>query len=507
MKNEKQKILLVNAPAENYKPSGNVSLFPSLGVITLATHIKKDYPNLDIRVIDGGIFATSQIIKKIDEYKPTIIGLSVLTSTYKQGLEIGEYAKKKYNSIIILGNDHASFFSELILKNRPFVDFVIKTEMGEILLPHLIGYLIGEKNNLPNSQGDDGIFYREGNKIKRTYNPKPIFNSIYKKEKDIPNLDFIKDYHNIYIENYNERYKKFHSKKMIPMTMNIARGCKNYLKRCLYCSICDLEPKWLSSEFFWKLVKKYHNKYNVNLFYEVADEFLTFPRLIKEIIKTKPFNLKEKGIEMMVYARSDDVLGIPETIEWFKELNITRVNLGLDSGDNEMLKLLRKNLRVNNLSPLEINYQAVRLLAENNITIHASFPLGSIGETKESLNNTVEFIKRIINEFSNHISVIETSELVPMPNSMAGDILLGKENSKYYENLDVELKKGGINIKKSEQKVIREKYQNKDIIDIEEISRDWIKYFTHISWGDIEETKKVILNISKKSGIIYGRAI
>ncbi len=509
---DNQRVLLVNAPNSisdyTFTENGNYGVFPALGVISLGTRLKKDYPNLKIKVLDGGIFRTEYILREIDKYKPSIICISVLTPTYKEGLKIAEYAKKKYNSITILGNDHANFFPRLILEKRPFIDYVIKSEIGEPLLSHLVGKLIGEKDELVSSNGKEGIFYRTENGIKRTYSKGSTLSDVYKTKEDIPDINLIKEYFHIYCENYNKRYKLFQKDSKIPMTINIARGCVNCRKRCLYCSIYNLSPKRTIPEFFWWIIEKYNLEYKVNFFFEVADEFLTFQTLIKELIKTKPFDLREKCIEMEIYARADNIVNIPESILLLKELNITRVNLGLDSGDNTMLEFLRKNYILRGIqSPSEINYQAVKLLAENGITIHASFPIGCIGETYTSLKNTLFFIKRIANEFGGRIATLESSEFIPLPNSPAWDILLSKENSVYLENIHDILKKSKIKIDTKTKKSLQQKYSNQDLLNLEELSRDWIKYFTHISWTEVENTKKEIKKIDKKIGAVYGTSI
>jgi len=506
---ELHKVLIVNAPTGAYDPSGNQMLFPAVGVISLATHLKNEYPNFKIKVLDGGISSTENIKREIDYFKPSILAISVVTPSYKEGLKVARYAKENYGSTIILGNDHASFFPDLILKKRSFVDFVVKGDVGEIMFSNLIGWVTGkEKKLLSDDIGDDGVFYRNKKQIKRTHLKNPSLKDVYKTKKDIPDLAFIKSSYNSYKENYNLAYKKFHDRYILPITFNTARGCKNWTKRCLYCSIYCLKPRWTDVEYFWQVIKEYHNNYGINLFFEVTDEFLAFKEFIKKVIKEKPFDLKRKGIEMQIYARADELIKTPKTtLKILKELNITRVNLGLDSGDNRILKLLRKNLKTRDLDPVEINYAAVKFLAENNISIHASFPLGCIGETKQSLNNTLFFIKKICNDFGKHIATIEVAELLPMPHSVCWDLLLGKQKSRFYKNLSVELKKADIEISCKTHAFLREKYENKDIYNLNTVVFDWIKYFTKVNFSDIQKAKKEIKKLVINIGAQYGRAI
>ena len=250
--------------------------------------------------------------------------------------------------------------------------------------------------------------------------------------------------------------------------------------------------------------------YGINFFFEACDSFLTFQRYVKQLVETMPFDPKQRDIEFEVYARANDVVNVPDAVSWLKKLNVTRVNLGLDSGDDNMLKFLRKNNvdKGKVLSPSQINYEAVRRLANVGITIHASFPLGSFGETPQSLGNTIGFIERIARDFGRAIATIEASELVPLPYSPAWDLFLSRENPVFDFNGGIEatLKEAGIKLNSRIKHELREKYRNQDLLGIHSAAQGWIRYFTHINWDDIERVKECADNIARSIGAIYGRA-
>jgi len=223
---------------------------------------------------------------------------------------------------------------------------------------------------------------------------KPCHSDLYSGESDIPNLDFIKADLPAYSANYNARYGKFHKAPRIPIIVNNVRGCPKFKAPCTYCSIFDLSLRQGAPEFHWKTVEHYNQKYGVNFFFEVGDNFLAFPNYIERLIATRPFDLKAHDIEMEVYGYSRPIARSDRPIQWFGELNVTRVNMGLDSGDDKMLLLLGKGCTVQD------NYDAVRRLAAAGISIHASFPLGMLGETPDSLGNTLRFVERISSDFS-----------------------------------------------------------------------------------------------------------
>src|SRR3989344_2229102 len=188
------KIMLVNAPnpADGIE-SGNYAVFPAMGIVNLGTRIRNDYPEIDIAVVDGGNKTTKQIKERIDNYKPSLLAISVLTPTYKQGLELAQYAKEMHKSKIVLGNDHASFFPELILQNRPYTDYVVQAEFGEEPFSYIIDLETGKSGlDIIQIPGQENIYLRtnEGEIKKISFKKKKI-TDIIRDAKDIPDLSLI----------------------------------------------------------------------------------------------------------------------------------------------------------------------------------------------------------------------------------------------------------------------------------------------------------------------------
>lgn len=507
----KKKVMLVNAPTKmDCNESGNFSVFPSLGVISLGTRLQRDFPKIGVKIADGGLHTKEEIKHMIREYNPDIIGLSVLTPTYEQGLEIAKYAKER-GATTILGNDHASIFSELIMEKRNFIDYIVKAEFGEEPLSWIISKELDiERKILSDEKGDEKVFFRKNDKIKTIGFPKHKLIQIYKDKTDIPNLELVLEDLKLASKNYNKKYGERHDTDRRPMVINNVRGCKNGKKRCIYCSIYDLDLKTGNPNLFWETIKKYNREQGINFFYEVCDSFLSFPEYIKQLIVTKPFDPKKKDIGFEVYARADDIINYKDAINWFKELNILRVNLGLDSGDDNILRSLRKNINNKNsmLSPSRINHEAVKRLSEANISIHASFPLGSLGETKDSLDKTLTFIESITKNYGKNIATLEASELIPSPNSPSWDLLLSNEDSRFYskEEQKIVLTKAEIYLSEKIKQMLRDKYNKKDILDINSLAKDWETYFTHINPLDIEVAKTKVKKLALESGAIYGKS-
>ena len=290
-------------------------------------------------------------------------GLACLPALTRRALRLAEHAKTAYGSKIVVGNDHVGFLPELILRNRPYVDYVVAAEFGEEVMSYIVGRELGlpQLYDFPNS-GENAIYFRNGNGVEALRFPTKEMPAIYRDEGDIPRIDLMLEDFGKIIENYNRIYGKWHDHRMVPFVINNARGCGMWKAPCMMCSIRDLRLREGKPELFWKAVDHYNKEYGVNFFFEVCDSFLSFPKYVKRLIETMPFDPKERGIEFEVYARANDIVNNGNAISWLKELNVTRVNVGVESGDDRMLGSINKRNSCKGLSPAEINYKALGML-------------------------------------------------------------------------------------------------------------------------------------------------
>jgi radical SAM superfamily enzyme YgiQ (UPF0313 family) len=501
-------VMLINAPLkEELGTVGNYAVFPAIGVLSLGTRIKRDYPGVELLVADGGISRYAEIVAQMDAAKPRLVGLSMLTGTYEEGLRLAEHAKNAYGSTIVVGNDHVGFLPELILRNRPYVDYVVAAEFGEEAMSYLVGRELGlpQLYDFPN-HGENAIYFRNGDGIEALRFPTKEMSATYRDEGDIPRIDLMLENFKTITENYNRIYGKWHDHWMIPFVINNARGCGMWKAPCMMCSIRDLRLREGEPELFWKTVEHYNEKYGVNFFFEVCDSFLSFPKYVKRLIETMPFDPRERGIEFEVYARANDIVNNSHAITWMKELNVTRANVGVESGDDTMLASINKRNSCKGLSPAEINYKALSMLTDAGITFHNSFVLGILGETRETMNHTLEFMQRVAIDFRSNLTTLEASSLIPMPNSQAWDYLLTRENPKFKieGGVDASLARYGISLDDSIKQMLRDKYDNRDLLDSYELGKDWIKYFTHVTWDDIGIAVKKSKEIGKGTKATLG---
>ncbi|MEU7564264.1 B12-binding domain-containing radical SAM protein [Streptomyces eurythermus] len=468
------KLLLVNAPnpTENANAS-NYACYPHIGIVQLATAVRAAYGDqVTVRVVDGGISSTAHVQQAVRDFEPDLVGISALTPTYGEALRIAETAKRA-GAQVVLGDDHPGFFPRLILENRPAVDYVIANDVGEVPFVEFVGALLkGEPLSAVSSLG-----YRDDNGSV-VVNPSPTY--ALRQQNTIPDLEFIRPELPVYAENYRAQFGHLHDHVVTPITVNNARGCENGHKRCTYCSIADLRVNTGEPSGFWRAVDTYYRDFGVNLFFEVYDSFTASPRYVDALIEATPPHLRrliDNGeIEVMVYARA---LGLTKrnNVDKCRRLGVTRVNIGLDAADPEMLEAQRKNKTTG-----ETNLEAIRMLNKAGISVHASYIAGAPGERPETLDRTIDGIRQMLGEVE--LSSVEFSRFIPLPNSPAWDLLVDYRNPSFFKNsADIDAYLSGLHLSVGPElrAELFERFGDQDLLDIEELAAVWAEHFTHIT--------------------------
>ena len=116
-----------------------------------------------------------------------------------------------------------------------------------------------------------------------------------------------------------------------------------------------------------------------------VDDTLNVPRKrFKELCKL--MIEREYNFNWFSYFRINEA--DEETIKLMKESGCTGLFLGIESGDNEILKNMNKN------ADTETYLENIKLLNKYDIFSFGNFVVGFPGETSESLERTVDFIKK-----------------------------------------------------------------------------------------------------------------
>jgi len=103
-----------------------------LGMMYLSSSAKKSGHDVDL------VLTTEDLEKKVSEYRPDVIGYSIMTGDQDFYMNINNELKKKFNFTSIFGGPHPTFFSDMIEEEG--VDIVCKGE-GEDAFRELLDRL------------------------------------------------------------------------------------------------------------------------------------------------------------------------------------------------------------------------------------------------------------------------------------------------------------------------------------------------------------------------------
>jgi anaerobic magnesium-protoporphyrin IX monomethyl ester cyclase len=397
----KMKILLINPPVplsyynrEFYLPSS---------LMYIASVLKKENhePNiLDLKIFqkteDFDLnFFNEKILSRIKEFSPDIIGWGCLFSgNFPDVLKFSIFVKDKFPNISqILGGIHATIYTKDILENCSSIDYIVLGEGEESILK-----LVDSIEN--NKALDDipGIAYRKNNEIK--------INSKLNYIKNIDEIPFpayelinLKDYYVDTKDWYNP--KKLDFKTSIPIITS--RSCPN---KCTFCSMWQvMGPYWRgrSAKNVVDEIEYVYNKYGQKHF-SFNDDNISLSKtrtieICKEIVD-RGLNIEFETPNGLSINTLDE-----EVISWLVKAGLVRVSLAIESGS----EYIRNKVMGKYLDEKKI-YEIVDIFKKYpDVYVRAFFIIGMPEETKESLEDTYEMIKKI------NVDRVYIHNVIPFP--------------------------------------------------------------------------------------------
>jgi anaerobic magnesium-protoporphyrin IX monomethyl ester cyclase len=349
--------------------------------------------------------------KVIQEKNPDIVGISCFTDTRMNTFDIARIAKKINSNIkVIIGGPHATHMYKQILDNYPEIDFICLGE-GEMTAVELAKAIESEKS----IQDVRGVAFRCNGQIIKTAERSTIENL-----DDLP----FPDYNDLDVYSYRGTlpFERGQPKASIVGS----RGC---VYNCIFCTNQKMWGKFRSrsaysivSEVEW-LVRRYGFKY-INF---VDDLFTFYNDKVIEICKA--IIEKKLNIQWSVQARVDTISR--ELIRYMHEAGCRFILFGVESGSPIILKNLNKRGKIEDV----IN--AFNLCNEFKIISQISLIVGTPGESKSTLQETKELLKKIKPDVLtvNNLRIFPAtrlSELAKSEKNFDDNLWLTKADSPYY---------------------------------------------------------------------------
>lgn len=341
---------------------------PSVSLAAMAAYIKQRGHTAKIYDIDiEGITNAEEIATYIMRDKPQIIGFSCMTPRIPISVETAAICKRISSDVItIVGGPHATGDPVSVLR-FPSIDYAIIGE-GEGALLELMSKLeAGEDvSGVPN------LVLRIGDSVK--VNPaRPFVENL--DELPFPAWDLLPI----------NLYKDPALFKGVFMGIISSRGC---LWNCSFCAsplMWRRKLRMRSAENVVEELKKLVKDYNITNFQFYDDNFTQDRRRVLRICEL----IKKEGLNINFRAslRADAVHY--DAMEALKNAGCSAVFLGVESGDEDILKQIRKGLSKDQIR------SAVAILKKVKIPIIASYMIGHPGDTHDSIRATIDFAKEL----------------------------------------------------------------------------------------------------------------
>jgi radical SAM superfamily enzyme YgiQ (UPF0313 family) len=410
-------------------------MYPPLGILSIATTLKNNLRDrIEITVRD----------EDIEDLEPDslgqfdLIGFYATTFNYATCVKYATAAKTS-GSLTLLGGPHPSVLSDVIVRNQDCFDFVVQYE-AEVPVLRLVTYLLDEDRHtiedVPNlvHKGCDGFIRNAGQHDNRL------------EDVPIPSREFVP------VESYIENFRKIYPDKkgIRPSSIYSSKGCswRDKTGGCVFCARLEKGVRYRDVGQIWEEIGMLAGEYGINSIWDISDDNLNNKQWFKDFVESRPRGLED--LSFFIYSRVNFIR--PDVIDHCKTLNVEEVFLGVESGDNTILKNTFKGQTAK--SALE----AATLFAKNDIRYFPSFVLGLPGETESSLANTYNLCKQMAD--LGGIDRLGCTILQPIPGSPAFDMLLGDPE------LGPELKEA-------------------DDIDLFDLERRWVEKFTHLDHATV----------------------
>ena len=338
---------------------------PPFVLIQIASILDQNKRN-NVKLID----ASAEKIT-IEEVKKTINNFNIVvmsTSTMSFGEDaryLAELKDTNKNLKTIIFGSHPTFMPEDCLSNQA-VDFIVLRDPEFI-----IGNLIKTINDKSDYRQLAGLGFKQGDEkiINHKFEPKDL------NKLPFLNLKFLSkkiDYYNPIVG------------RLPYMALSTSRGCPG---QCTFCTAPFFEGsnlRFQSAQYVFNEIK-YFAQNGIKEIYFRDETFFVDKARDQEIMN----NIIKEKVDITWLANARIGLIDKEIIALAKKAGCHTIKFGVESGNQDLLNKMKKGYR------LEKAYEIFDYCNKIGLKTHAHVMVGVPGETKETVEQTIKYVKRL----------------------------------------------------------------------------------------------------------------
>lgn len=378
------KVLLIHPPPLNKDMFHFDIVHPPLGIAYIAAFIRNKY---DVSILDANALnlSVNDIKKRVIDLKPDVVGITSTTANIFNAFAVAKTVKKVNKDIvIILGGVHATASPEHALSD-PNIDYICVGE-GEHTTADFLDAIQSKSNEAISRV--KGIAYKNDKKI------------VYNERREL-----IKDLDSLPMPAYDllpmDKYQSIQASEDRVMTLITSRGCPY---QCIFCDVQAVfgrSYRFHSPKRTIEEIKHLMKNYGITEFHFKDSEFTLLPKRVMDICDQIVKN--KLKIKWLCNGRVNHMSLL--LLQKMHKAGCKMVTFGVESGDDRILKILKKAYTTQDVM------NAFKLAKKAGIETTANMIIGSPGDTRESIERTIEFAKEIDADYASF------NFLIPFPNT------------------------------------------------------------------------------------------
>ena len=411
------KILLCNLAI---RPQRNT--WPPVACTSLCNVLIKEGYDPVFYDIDAKRPSSEDLHRYFEKERYDIVGISAVVSTgYEYTKRLANIIKKSSpETQIILGGNLAAAYEVILRKCR--IDICVIGE-GERVLINLVKHC--EKYGSLNPQNGQlhrikGIAFLENGRkciftgIERLISSEDIEQPDYELLDRFSNIDqYIRDPMTRDDFYYDPRSHEKHRQGKKMATVFTSKGCVN---RCTFCHRWIKGYRVFSVEILITTMKNLIEKYNVGYFCLSDECFGEKKEWLDDFIEAlRPLDILFQIGGARVSIIKDD----SSVIRRLKEVGLTAIYFGMESGSDRILKIMEKNATADD------NLDAIKLCTEAGIFTIIQLVIGMPGENEKTIQETIEFIRRATGDLP-YLPILSVNYLQALPGTPSYEYLKNK---------------------------------------------------------------------------------
>jgi len=369
------KIMLVNPPRfeelpvireERCEITERYSVLEPYSLLQLAAILREKKHDINLVDANGFDMPFDQVKSKLAEIKPDILIFRFTPTTFDHDMKTASMAKELDNNVKTIAMCWTlSKVPMEVMDSAPDLDYFITGDY-EAVVPALVEDI----GNQEITTG--GVVWRSGDEVKINEPTREMIAHL--DELPIPAYDLLDSLDPYFINTHTDETFTI---------MYTSRGCPY---KCIYCTVAGTPWKPRSAESVMKELRYLKKKYDVKLISFFDETFTIDKQRILDICHA----MTEEKLDIKWYCNTRANLLDEELIKAMRKAGCRGMSIGVESGSQQILDNASKRITVDEAKVV------IKLAKQSGIKILCSFIFGLPGETWDTVEETIQFVKETL---------------------------------------------------------------------------------------------------------------